>query len=238
MRMEGEERKPALRLHQAIASRLGTAILSGDLQPGDGLAGEIEESERQGVSRTAYREAIRILIAKGMIESRPKIGTHVTPRCRWNLLDPDVLAWMFSGKPDENFVHDLFELREVIEPAAAAMAARRRTPEQLEAMQESLALMGRHGLADPRGQAADQEFHRLLLEATHNSSMISLSSTIGSAVMWTTRFKQRMTSDPRDPLPDHERLLEAVAEGAEDGAAAAMRELIRLALADMGPVGA
>ncbi|MFX7988724.1 GntR family transcriptional regulator, partial [Acinetobacter baumannii] len=92
---------------------------SGMRKPGDVFGGEIEASEALGVSRTAYREAIRILAAKGLVESRPKAGTRVTPRSRWNMLDVDVLAWTFEGEPDTDFIIDLFELRGVIEPAAA-----------------------------------------------------------------------------------------------------------------------
>jgi DNA-binding FadR family transcriptional regulator len=87
----------ALRIHQAIARDLGTAILTGKHKPGDLFEGEIEAAERLGVSRTAYREAVRILIAKGMLESRPKAGTRVLPRARWNVLDPEMLAWLFAG---------------------------------------------------------------------------------------------------------------------------------------------
>ena len=105
------ERGSSLRIHQAVARDLGTAILSGKFAPGDNLGGEIETAVELGISRTAYREAIRILIAKGMVESRPKAGTHVAPRKRWNHLAPEVLAWMFSGTPDEGFISDLFELR-------------------------------------------------------------------------------------------------------------------------------
>jgi DNA-binding FadR family transcriptional regulator len=89
----------SLRIHQSVARDLGTAILSGKFAPGDNLGGEIESAGDLGISRTAYREAIRILIAKGMVESRPKAGTHVTPRKRWNLLDPEVLAWMSQARP-------------------------------------------------------------------------------------------------------------------------------------------
>ena len=81
----------SLRIHQALARKLGIAILSGEYQPGEGFEGEIEQSETLGVSRTAYREAMRILTAKGLLESRPKVGTHITPRRQWNLLDPDML---------------------------------------------------------------------------------------------------------------------------------------------------
>ena len=87
------------------------------------FGGEIEASEALGVSRTAYREAIRILAAKGLIESRPKAGTRVTQRSRWNLLDPDVLGWAFESEPDLDLLESLFELRNIVESAAAALAA-------------------------------------------------------------------------------------------------------------------
>src|SRR6187551_965069 len=134
-----------LRIHQAIAQRVGIAILSGEYAPGDGLDGEIEQSQELGISRTAYREALRILTAKGLLESRPRAGTHVTPRQRWNLLDPDVLEWMFSGRPDERFIYDLFELRGVIEVAAAQFAAVRHDSEDLARMDRGLAGMRKHG---------------------------------------------------------------------------------------------
>ena len=222
-----------LRIHQAVAARLGIAILSGDYQPGDSLEGEIEQSLALGVSRTAYREAMRILIAKGLLESRPKAGTRVTARRRWNLLDPDILAWMFSGRPDDHFIHDLFELRGIIEPAAAALAAQRRTSAHLDCMTQALADMGSFGLASTQGQEADRTFHRAILEAAGNEALASLASSVGAAVQWTTHFKQRAHQNPRDPLPEHAAVHAAIAEGDADGASAAMTDLLRLALEDM-----
>ena len=96
----------ARRIHGSIAHDLGVAIVTGRYQPGDVLFGEIEFSEQLKVSRGAYREATRMLAAKGLVESRPKTGTRVSPRSRWNLLDPDVLAWMFEGEPSEAFVRE------------------------------------------------------------------------------------------------------------------------------------
>ena len=228
--------KPAarpLRIHQAIATKLGIAILSGAHQPGDFLDGEIEQSLALGVSRTAYREAVRILVAKGLIESRPRAGTHVTQRRRWNLLDPDVLAWMFTGKPDETFIRDLFELRGIIEPVAAALAAQRRTDEQVAVMATALAAMGQHGLATQEGQDADHHFHRTILEASGNEALASLSSSVGAAVQWTTQYKQRGKNPPRDPLPEHTAVHVAIAASDPAAASAAMAQLLRLALADM-----
>jgi DNA-binding FadR family transcriptional regulator len=222
----------AERIHQAIARTLGTAILNGRYQPGDSFEGEIEQSLALGVSRTPYREAIRILVAKGLLESRPRAGTHVTPRARWNLLDPDVLAWTFSGEPDETFVRGLFELRGIIEPAAASLAAQRRTAAQVEVMRQSLADMERHGLSTEEGRAADQQFHRSVLEATHNEALASLASSVGAAVNWTTRHKQRHQVLPRDPLPEHLAVFAAIKASDAEQAHLAMLELLRLAFDD------
>lgn len=221
------------RIHQAIARKLGTAILSGTIQPGQGFEGEIEQSEAMGVSRTAYREAIRILIAKGLLESRPKIGTRVTPRSRWNLLDPDILAWTFSGEPDQKFIKSLFELRALIEPAAAAFAAERRTNDQLHMMRNSLDRMKQQGLASEAGQAADQDFHRLILQAADNDALAALASSVGAAVSWTTRFKQRFHALPRDPMPEHLAVFLAIEKGSPKAARKAMERLVDLALSDM-----
>lgn len=228
------EKRLSPRIHGTIAHDIGVEIVSGIRQPGDMFGGEIEASEALGVSRTAYREAIRILAAKGLIESRPKAGTRVNPRHRWNLLDPDVLGWTFEGEPDAQFILSLFELRAVIEPAAAAFASSRRCEADLAAMRAALEEMERYGLADARGRDADQQFHRAILVAADNEPLAALASSVGAAVRWTTQFKQRKRALPRDPLPDHVAVFAAIAAQDGDAARRAMAELLRLALADMG----
>lgn len=231
--MGERQNQNGLRKHQALARQLGIAILSGEFAPGEGFGGEIEQAEARGVSRTAYREAMRILTAKGLLESRPKAGTHITPRRRWNLLDPDVLEWMFSGTPDERFIADLFELRAVIEPAAAALAAQRHDEADLARMDAGLEGMRKYGLATAEGQAADQEFHTALLDAAGNEALASLATSVAAAVRWTTRFKQARDKHPRNPLPEHEAVRAMIATRDPDRAEAAMRRLLQLALADM-----
>jgi DNA-binding FadR family transcriptional regulator len=220
------------RLHGAVAHKLGTAILSGEYAPGDTLSGEVEFSKTLDVSRSAYREAVQVLTAKGLVESRPKIGTRVLPRSRWNLLDPDVLAWAFAGEPDVAFIRSLFELRAIVEPAAAALAAQRRGRSDLKAMKDSLVAMRRHTLATEIGRAADRDFHDAVLNATRNDALIVLSASIGAAVSWTTQFKQRARALPRNPIPDHVRVYDAIAASDAPGASAAMRALVDLALED------
>jgi DNA-binding FadR family transcriptional regulator len=170
------------------------------------------------VSRSVVREALRMLSARGLIESRPKIGTRVRARNSWNLLDPILLEWMFESTPSPKFVRNLFELRMFVEPAAAELAARRKTARQLATMGHAIEEMARHTLHTPAGQVADQEFHAAILQATDNELMINLSASIGAAVRWTTYFKFRINRNPRDPIEEHRRLFEAIAEG--DGARA------------------
>ncbi|RDE07230.1 FadR/GntR family transcriptional regulator [Sphingomonas aracearum] len=218
--------------HVLLSRELGVAIVTGTHPPGTLLPGEVEIAERRGISRSVVREALRMLSAKGLLQSRPKAGTRVRERVHWNLLDPDLLAWMFEGTPPPGFVRSLFELRLIVEPAAAELAARHRTGAQLSRLGHALERMGMHGLATPEGQAADQEFHTVLLEATGNELLLGLASSIAAAVRWTTFFKYRASRQPRDPMPAHRALFEAIAAGDEAAANAATATLIRQAQAD------
>ena len=222
-----------LRVHGTIARELGMSIVSGRLRPGHVLDGEIEASSRRHVSRTAYREAIRILSAKGLIHSRPRTGTRVSEIATWHLLDPDVLAWLFAGVPRPEVLHGLFELRTMVEPAAAALAATRRNQEHLSQMRSALDTMTLYSLNRSEGRDADKAFHAALLAATANPFVISLTNGVTAAVNALTEFKQRLAKIERDPVPDHVRVYDAIAAKAPDAARDAMVRLIRLAILDM-----
>jgi len=224
-------RKP-LRLHGTIARDLGVLIVSGRYRAGHVLDGEVEASEQRKVSRTAYREALRILAAKGLVDSRPRVGTRVNPLENWHLLDPDVLSWVFSGEPEPEVLHGLFELRTIVEPAAAALAATRRNQKHLDTMRRALDAMSLHTLNVEDGRIADKEFHAALLHATANPFIVSLTNGVTAAVNALTEFKQRIAPLKRDPVPDHWRVYDAIAAKDGDGARAAMTELIRLAIMD------
>ncbi len=233
--LDGSGEGPAAgsdRLHTAIARDLGVAIVGGVYQPGDVLPTELASSEAMKVSRSAYREAIRILAAKGFVEARRKAGTRVSARENWNLLDPDVLSWYFTAEPSIDFIQNIFELRQIVEPSAAALAAQRRTVSDLGRMRRALTEMERYGLDREEGRVADRAFHDAVLAATRNAPLISLSSSIGAAVRWSTQFKTDRGKLPRDPMPEHWRVFEAIAAGGADAARAAMHDLINLALDD------
>jgi DNA-binding FadR family transcriptional regulator len=227
-----KSQRKALRLHGAIARQLGIHIVSGRYGPGDLLDGEISSSEQLAVSRTAYREALRILAAKGLVDARPKIGTRINPRSMWHLLDPDVLDWMFESEPDLVLLDSLFELRNVVESAAAGFAAERRTSLHLQGMRAALEGMATHTLATEPGRQADLDFHTTVLVATGNPFIVSLANGVKAAIRTTTIYKQRRQPLRRDPLPDHLRVFEAIAAKEPAKARETMSALIQLARID------
>ncbi|MFW2349650.1 FadR/GntR family transcriptional regulator [Qipengyuania sp.] len=230
---EGAKREPS---HVTVSRQLGVAIVTGRHEAGSVLPGEIEIAEQFEVSRSVVREALRMLSARGLIESRPKVGTRVKDRGSWNLLDPILLEWMFESTPSKKFVRNLFELRMIVEPAAAELAAQKKTARHLAAMGHAVEEMARHSLRTSEGQLADQEFHAAILDATDNELMINLSASIGAAVRWTTFFKFRNTKTPRDPIDEHRALFEAIAEGDKERARQVAIDLIINAERDIDAV--
>lgn len=227
-----EKGRPFQRIPGKIATDLGVGIVSGRLKPGTILDGEVEASGRRKVSRSAYREAIRVLTAKGLVKSRPKTGTRVTEPGEWHLLDPDVLSWMFVKEPPIELLRNLFELRKLMEPEAAALAAERRSLGQLNRMGMALEIMARETLHKVEGREADKLFHAVLLAATGNPFLVSLSGSVTAAVAWSTMFKERTERLKRDAIPDHVRVYEAIAARDPAAARAAMTNLIDLAFTD------
>ncbi|MBA2587685.1 MAG: FadR family transcriptional regulator [Alphaproteobacteria bacterium] len=224
--------KQAQRIPAQIAGDLGANIVSGRLKAGTMLDGEVEASGQRQVSRSAYREAVRILRAKGLVESRTKIGTMVSEIEKWHLLDPDVLRWMCSRDPSPQLLISLFELRIMVEPEAAAFAAQRRSQAQLYAMEDALTEMERETLQTEKGRAADRLFHSILLAASQNAFLATLSSSVSAAVDLSTFFKQRTRRLTRDAVPDHWRVQRAIAAGDPKAARKAMRQLVRSAFED------
>jgi len=225
-------RRKLLRIPGAIARDIGMQIVSGRFRPGDILHGEIETSGRLHVSRAAYREAVRTLAAKGLVKAVRKVGTRVSPQDEWHLLDPDVLGWIFEFDPDDQMLANLFELRRMVEPEAAALAAIRRTEADLQAMADALKGMARYTLSSEAGRLADQAFHAALLRATGNAFVGSLTASVGAAVTWTTIYKGHRSKQLRDSMPDHQRVYDAVARQDAPAARSAMADLIDLALQD------
>ncbi len=222
--------QPSGRLNAAIADWLGGLIVSGRLPPGGPVPREMVFCSEAGVSRSAYREAMRMLAAKGLVASRPRTGTRVTAHAAWNFLDPDVVRWFFAqGDPPEYFLQGLYELRDVVEPQAAALAAARCSCADLGAFEAALDGMARHRIGSPAWRAADSDFHHTLLRATGNLVLTSLASGICAAVNHTTEYKYRNLVRDRDPLVEHRAVFELIARRDAEGARAEMARLVSLA---------
>src|SRR5260370_19508137 len=116
-------------VHSQVAGRIGALIVRGDVLPGNPLPSEVKICEMLDVSRTVVREAIRTLTGKGLVESRAKSGTRVRPREQWNQLDVDVLRWQLEHADVDSYLAKIFQLRNAMEPTAAALAATAATAE-------------------------------------------------------------------------------------------------------------
>ncbi|MGC1548082.1 MAG: FadR/GntR family transcriptional regulator [Rhodanobacter sp.] len=212
-------------LHGHVVRELGKRIVVGDLRPGDILPREDVLAESMDVSRTALREALKVLSAKGLIEARPKIGTRVRPKDAWNQLDADILSWRCASMPTDDFIEKLVEMREIIEPAAAAAAARKRTTAQLSKI--DLAYRNMEAAKDPNEWAvADLSFHDAVLQATGNELMISLFSVVENALGMFFVLSAQTAGDFKYSLPHHLKVLEAIRRNQPEVARKAMQGMI------------
>jgi DNA-binding FadR family transcriptional regulator len=205
--------EPAGHLPAQVTQLLGRRIVAGTYPEGAVLPNEGLLCAELGVSRTALREGVKVLVAKGLLLARPRVGTRVQPRAQWQSLDADVLAWRCELPPDDAFIAQLAEMREIIEPAAAALAAQNRSEADLAALDAAFQRMQR-SRTQAEWVAADFDFHRALLQATGNPLLAPLAALVGSAlqvVLALAAARARETArDFKIALPEHGRVLEAV----------------------------
>ena len=222
------------RLREHVTSTLAKMILSGQVVPGSRLPTEAELGEQMDVSRTALRESVRMLAGKGLVESRPRIGTVVLPSSQWNHLDGALLAWREDLPPDTAFIRALTEAREVIEPAAAAMAAARATGTDLGrigAAFERMCASQRDNIAE--AVAADEAFHVAVLMASKNAIFANFGAVIGSALRTSFRLTTTASENFSSALHTHGDVLEAIRLRDAPGARRLMQDLISLAARDL-----
>lgn len=199
-------------LHGQVVNELGKRIAGGAYAAEALLPNEEHLCQELQVSRTALREAIKVLAAKGLLESRPRIGTRVRARDQWNLLDPDILAWRCAMGADAEFLRHLTELREIIEPAAASLAANSRSTEQLATIQAALHAM-ENATHIQHWVEADLAFHTAILKATNNPLLMPLAAIIGSALKSLLGVTARSADDFKRGLADHQKVFEAIRNG-------------------------
>jgi DNA-binding FadR family transcriptional regulator len=219
-------------LSDAVAGTIGRRIVSGQYKPGETLPTEPRIQEEFEVSRTAVREAIRLLSAKGLTVSRPKIGTRVRPTVDWNMLDPDVLHWQIDQNPSEEFINALFEMREIIEPAAATRAAERATDQEIAALGAAADGIRNEARGSPEQIRADVEFHMVILEASRNPMLRSVGALIESALSISFSLGWR-TVMAEDAVLQHRAVYDAIRMRDAEAAFLAMRRLLRNSKGDV-----
>ncbi|PTM86619.1 GntR family transcriptional regulator [Streptomyces sp. VMFN-G11Ma] len=217
-------------LHERVIDELGRRIVAGVWQPGHALPVEDLLAAEIGVSRGALREAVKALVAKGMLRVRPRTGTRVLSPEHWNHLDHDVLRWKQAGDAAA-LLQDTGELRRIVEPEAARLAAVRARPDDVRALYDALAAM-EAAAADPgrRGYIeADLAFHRALLDAGGNRLLGSLGRAIGIALEHSFVVSTQTPGAAEASLPGHRAIVEAVAAGDPATAAAAVLAVVEAA---------
>ncbi|MGP3950781.1 FadR/GntR family transcriptional regulator [Streptomyces sp. 7N604] len=228
-------------VHGQAVETLARRVLSGEIPEGSTL--DLVALQRElDVSLTALRESLKVLAAKGMVDARQKRGTFIRARAHWNLLDADVLRWQLAAGcasgDDSSLLRNLGEVRGIVEPAAARLAAERRTGADLDALEAALAAMGEEDADDGEGAGpahaveADLAFHRALLTATHNELLERMEMVIESGLAHRDRIVHSSLHHD-DPVPSHRAVLEAVRARDPDAAEAAMRALLDKALRDL-----
>ncbi|HEY3630494.1 MAG TPA: FadR/GntR family transcriptional regulator [Jatrophihabitantaceae bacterium] len=220
-------------LHGQTVETLGSRIVHGHYAPGRSLPPDELEQEF-GISKTVLREALRVLAAKGLVDSRQKRGTVVRPREDWKLLDADLLRWQ-GGEPDTAFLENLAEVRGIVEPAGARLAATRRTDDDLAALRAALQVMADAG-SDARAVVeADLAFHRALLDSAHNELLSRMEVVIEAGLRARDQLVHQGEHWP-DSVPAHQAVLDAIEAGDGIAAATAVDTLLEQASVDIRKV--
>ncbi len=219
-------RNPVVGVHGTIVLAIGEDIVRGRIKPGERLPQEAELIERFRASRTAIREAMKVLTAKGLVRARQRAGTKVRPRAEWDLLDADVLSWHDPDTISDTLVGDLVELRQFLEPKAARLAAERATVDDIEAMQAAHEQMAR-ATTDPAGfNAADIAFHLAVFAGCHNLVIQRLSGIVETVLTLSFRLQRPGLADMQEAVEAHGRVIDRVRARDRAGAERTMRAVI------------
>jgi len=219
-------------LHERVVEEVGKSIVGGDFAPGDPLPSEASLCERLGVCRTALREALRVLAAKGLVDAKPKIGTSVTPRDRWNFLDADVLSWRLGGAQSEHALAELYELRRLIEPIAASLAASNASHSDIESMRTAFNEMQAAGDDGELFAEPDLRFHRAIIAASGNQMFSSLAHVISAALSVNFNFVRNAPRGHIQSIATHGKVLDAISARNPDAARRAMQAVIEMSQQD------
>lgn len=212
-------------LTQQLVHTLGMDIVQGKYTQQQGLPSEAELCEQYNISRSATREAVKMLTAKGLISSRPRQGIRVEPRDQWNLFDAEVLQWILQGTPTLEMLRDFLQLRIAVEPEAAALAAEHQASEKIALIEQALERMkaAESGLDD--ALEADIAFHLSILVASGNPFYLQLRSFINTALRVSIRYTNRIAGVETASYKTHKKVYDAIVKGNAQAARRASRDL-------------
>lgn len=239
------------KLYEYLVEAIGRQIVSGRFNPGDTLPNETALCQTYDVSRGVLREATKVLTQKGLIHTRPKIGTQIRMHEDWNLFDADILRWTLEAgnkKESDNkqlFLKKVTEVRRLIESEACRLAARRATDAEIAEIRSRFDAMAAT-LDDPKKYdyndylEKDMAFHTAILDACHNELLAQIGHTMRKAVQLARKADIHDIAIQQASLPLHRAIFDAIlahAPGAAYQASGAMFDKINASLPSPADTG-
>lgn len=219
-------RKKPLSMHARVVAQLGARIGSGQLT---GAIDPVAIAKEFQVSRLLVREGLRTLAAKGMVQARPRLGTHVTPVERWSILDEQVIQWRAVGPQRFTQMENALELRQRLEPLGARLNARHRRPDVIadlraavNGLELAIGKRDRQAMVD-----ADRRFHTLLFTGSENEMLARLGGTVHACLC--IPDLQHLASFSAKSVRRHNALVDLIATGDEEAAETAAADLVAVA---------
>ncbi|WP_209327555.1 FadR/GntR family transcriptional regulator [Pseudoalteromonas sp. PA2MD11] len=220
-----------LNLSQQVTNELGKAIIAGDYNTETGLPTEAQLCEVYGISRTAIREAVKMLAAKGLISSRPRQGIRVEPEDNWNLYDTNVLKWLLESNPSLYVLKEFLQVRLAIEPQAAALAARKGDQEAINEIKIALDKMLATEEAESVMYEPEIAFHTAILHASGNRFFYQLRDFIRTALHVSIQHTTLAIVNKKAIAEDYLKVYNAIASGDPERAKNMMTYMIDEAMA-------
>lgn len=224
-------------LHEHVIEEIGKRIISGEFQPGRPLPGEAELCGALGVSRTALREALRVLASKGLVEPKRKVGTLVRASVQWNFLDADILSWHLESDESDRAIDELYELRHLIEPLAASLAAKHASAEDIKVLRRAYEEMVAAGDDGEKIIGPDLTFHQTIIAASGNRLFSSLMHVIGAALSVNFELVRDAPRGHPHSMPAHKSVFDAIAGRDASAARLSMQKLIEDSQRDARAIG-
>lgn len=216
--------------HARVVERLGVAIVGGRYAIGETLPGDAELEQKFDVSRSVLREAMKTLSAKGLVVAKSRVGTRVTERCHWDLLDEDVLRWHFDTGITAEFINQLYDIRLMLEPASAAFAALSATPEDCAELRDFAQKLGVQEPGSEELVLADLRFHVYLALMSGNPFMESMVGFIKAALAGAFTLSLNVPDETRKDriVKVHMAIVDAIEQGDAEAARRATENVVQI----------